>query len=64
MPTIKDLEPWFSAIGALLSVATLGFIANLARLLGDAAKARVEIGEDRLKAAKENWSESVWISSA
>lgn len=63
IPTIKDLEPYLTLTGTVLSVATLGFVVNLAKLMADAAKAKAEVMEERLKksaeetARTEKWAE-------
>jgi Flp pilus assembly protein TadD len=63
MPPLRDLEPYLTAAGTLLSVATLGFVLNLAKLMSDAAKARAEVLEERVKKSEEDlgrtekWSE-------
>jgi Flp pilus assembly protein TadD len=63
IPSISELQPYFSAIAALLSVATLAFVINIARLMSEAAKARAEVLEERLKGAQdelqrhEKWNE-------
>src|SRR5437868_8700250 len=63
IPSLSELQPYFSAIGAFLSVATLAFVINIAKLMSDAAKARAEALEERLKGAQddlqrtEKWNE-------
>ena len=54
MPTFNELQPYFSAAGTLISVATLGFVLNLAKLASDAAKERAAVLEERVKASNEN----------
>jgi hypothetical protein len=51
---ISQAQPYLNAISAALSIVTLGFVINLARLYGDASAARVKIFEDRLSAAQED----------
>lgn len=63
IPSISELQPYFSALAALLSVATLALVVNIAKLMSDAAKARAEALEERLKGAQddlqrtEKWNE-------
>jgi hypothetical protein len=63
IPSISELQPYFSALAALLSVATLALVINIAKLMNDAAKARAEALEERLKGAQddlqrtEKWNE-------
>src|SRR5690349_12666545 len=63
IPSISELQPYFSAVAALLSVATLALVVNIAKLMSDAAKARAEALEERLKGAQddlqrtEKWNE-------
>lgn len=54
MPNINDLQPYFSAAGTLISLATLGFVLNLAKLASDAAKEKAAVLEERVKASNEN----------
>jgi len=53
MVTIRDLEPWFAAASSALSLATLAFIINLAKLMSDAAKSRAEVLQERLSLSKD-----------
>lgn len=50
---LTDLQPYLTLIGTVLSVATLGFVVSLAKLMSDAAKARAEVMEERLKKSEE-----------
>ena len=62
-PTIEAVQPYLTAVGAAVSVATLGLIVNVARLMNDSLKARAEVLEERIKqhveevARTEKWSE-------
>lgn len=63
MPSITELQPYFTAIAAFLSVATLGFVVRIALFMRDAEKQRAAVIEERLANAKEDlartekWSE-------
>jgi Flp pilus assembly protein TadD len=63
MPSLHDLQPYLSAFTALLSLATLTFVLNLAKAMKDAGEARASVLEERLKksqeeiARTETWSE-------
>lgn len=54
IPTLADLQPYLTLTGTVLSVATLGFVVNLAKLMADAAKARADVLEERLKQSAED----------
>lgn len=54
MPSFNQLQPYFTAAGAIVSVTTLGFVLNLAKLASDAAKARTEVLEERIRAGKDD----------
>ena len=54
MPSINELQPYFSAIAAFLSVATLALVAQIAVLMRDAEKQRSAIIEERLLGVKED----------
>jgi tetratricopeptide (TPR) repeat protein len=56
LPSLPDLQPYLTLIGTVLSVATLGFVLNLAKLMADAAKAKAEVMEERLKKSAEEAS--------
>jgi small-conductance mechanosensitive channel len=63
MSPIRDFEPYLTAVCALFSVATLGFVLNLAKMMNDAAKARAAVLKERVKKSEEEvgrtekWSE-------
>lgn len=54
MPSISDLQPYFAAIGAFLSVATFGFVVRIALLFREAERQRTVIIEERLTNVKED----------
>jgi len=47
--TIQELQPYLSAISAALSVATLGFILNIVKLIRDSAQDQLAAKEERIK---------------
>jgi hypothetical protein len=51
--TIEGLQPYLTAISAVFSVATLGFILNLVKSVRDNAQDRIAIQDERLKRAAE-----------
>lgn len=53
MPSIIELQPYFTAIATFLSVATLGFVMRMALFMRDAEKQRAAIIEERLVSTKE-----------
>lgn len=50
LPSLIELQPYLTALGAVLSVATLGFILNMMKAMSDAAKMKAEV----LEAEKQN----------
>ncbi|MFM2005577.1 MAG: hypothetical protein RLZZ09_1232 [Pseudomonadota bacterium] len=61
--TLQELQPYFSAISAALSVATLGLILNIVKTIRDAAQDQIAAKEERLKGVVDDhtrlkdWSE-------
>jgi tetratricopeptide (TPR) repeat protein len=53
LPSLTELQPYFTAAGAVLSLATLGFVMNVAKLMSDAAKMRAEVLEERVRRSEE-----------
>jgi Tfp pilus assembly protein PilF len=58
-PTDNELQPYLTLAGTIISVATLGFVMNVAKLMSDAAKMRAEVLEERVKKSEEDvrWTE-------
>jgi Flp pilus assembly protein TadD len=56
VPSLTDLQPYLTFVGTVLSIATLGFVLNLAKAMADAAKAKAEVMEERLKNSAEESS--------
>lgn len=54
MPSIAELQPYFTAIGAFLTVATLGFVVRIALFMRDAERQRTAVIEERLTNVKED----------
>ena len=50
---LTNLQPYFSLISAALSVATLGFVINLARLMHEVNAERAEVIKERAEVVKE-----------
>lgn len=61
--TLQDLQPYLTAVSAALSVATLGFILNIVKVIRDNAQDHLAAKEERLKkvvddhARLKEWSE-------
>lgn len=52
-PTISEIQPYATLIGTMINLVALGFIVNLANLIRNAAKDKIEILEARNKAVQE-----------
>jgi Flp pilus assembly protein TadD len=52
-PSLTEIQPYLTAIGTALSVATLGFVLNVAKLMSDASKLRAEVLEERVRKSQE-----------
>jgi Flp pilus assembly protein TadD len=52
--TLKDLEPYLTAVGAVVSVASLGFLLNMLRQIQEIGRERAAAIKDRLEGAKED----------
>lgn len=53
LPSLVELQPYITTLAATLNVVTLGFLVNLANLIRNAAKDKIEILEARNKAVQE-----------
>ena len=54
MPSLAQLQPYLAAVSVTISVATLGFVLNLALSLRQIARDRTEIIEERLRNVRED----------
>lgn len=52
-PTISEIQPYATLLGTMINLVALGFIVNLANLIRNAAKDKIEILEARNKAVQE-----------
>ncbi len=51
---LADLQPYLTAISAVLGVATLGFLLNVVKTVRENAQDRIAVQEERLKRAAED----------
>ena len=54
IPPLNEIQPYLSAIAAVLGAVTLGIVIRLVSIMQEAAKQRAAVLEERLKSAQDD----------